>query len=122
VTGYFQARTQEGDLAGVAAFITLDNQTYQILAYTPAQLLGRYDAAFRAAVGSFNRLTDPQALAVQPNRITIVRTPQQMTLAEFNQRYPSVIGADELALINQLAGVAATIPSGFRMKRVIAGG
>jgi predicted Zn-dependent protease len=122
VTGYFQARTQEGELAGVAAFITLDNQTYQILAYTPAQLLGRYDAAFRAAVGSFNRLTDPQALAVQPNRITIVRTPQQMTLAEFNQRYPSAIGADELALINQLAGVAATIPSGFRMKRVIAGG
>jgi predicted Zn-dependent protease len=121
VTGYFRARTQEGELAGFAAFITLDNRTYQILGYTPAQQLGRYDAAFRATVGSFNRLTDPQALAVQPDRITIVRTPEAMTLAQFNQRYPSRIAIEELALINQLAGPAATIPTNYRMKRVIAG-
>lgn len=121
VTGYFQAQTQEGQIGGVAAFIAHENRTYQLLAYTPAQLLGRYDAAFRATVGSFNRLTDPQALAVQPNRITIVRVQQQMTLAEFNQRFPSVVPVEEIALINQLAGATATIPATYRMKRVIGG-
>jgi predicted Zn-dependent protease len=121
VTGYFRARTEEGELAGLAGFISLDNRTYQILAYTPAQQMGRYDAAFRATVGSFARLTDPQVLAIQPDRITIVRTPEAMTLAQFNQRYPSRIPVEELALINQIAVPTATIPASFRMKRVIAG-
>jgi predicted Zn-dependent protease len=121
VTGYFRARTEEGELAGLAGFITLDNRTYQILAYTPAQQMGRYDAAFRATVGSFARLTDPQVLGIQPDRITIVRTPQAMTLAQFNQRYPSRIPVEELALINQIAVPTATIPASYRMKRVIAG-
>lgn len=122
VTGYFQAQTQQGQLAGFATFISVENRTYQILAYTPAQLLGRYDAAFRANSASFARLTDPQALAVQPDRITVVNPPQAMTLAEFNQRYPSRIPIEELALINQLAGPTATVPATYRMKRVIAGG
>jgi predicted Zn-dependent protease len=121
VTGYFRAQTQEGELAGFAGFISLDNRTYQILAYTPAQLYGRYDAAFRATVGSFRPLTDPQVLAIQPDRITIVRTPEAMTLTQFNQRYPSRITVEELALINQVAGATATIPTSYRMKRVIAG-
>jgi predicted Zn-dependent protease len=122
VTGYFQAQTQQGQLAGFATFITVENRTYQLLAYTPAQLLGRYDAAFRATAGSFARLTDPQALAVQPNRITVVNPAQAMTLTEFNQRHPSRIPIEELALINQLAGPTATVPAAYRMKRVIAGG
>jgi predicted Zn-dependent protease len=122
VTGYFQAQTQQGQLAGFATFITVENRTYQLLAYTPAQLLGRYDAVFRATAGSFARLTDPQALAVQPNRITVVNPAQAMTLTEFNQRHPSRIPIEELALINQLAGPTATVPAAYRMKRVIAGG
>jgi predicted Zn-dependent protease len=122
VTGNFQAQTQDGVLGGFAAFITHGNRTYQILGYTPAQALGRYDAVFRGAVGSFARLTDPQALAVQPNRITIVTTSQPMTLAEFDQRFPSRIPIEELALINQLAGPASTIPANHRMKRVVASG
>jgi hypothetical protein len=59
---------------------------------------------------------------VQPNRITVVNPTQAMTLAEFNQRHPSRIPIEELALINQLAGPTATVPAAYRMKRVIAGG
>jgi predicted Zn-dependent protease len=120
VSGYFQAQTQDGiRIAGVAAFINLDNRTYQILAYTPSTQMQRYDPIFRSAIGSFARLTDPQALNVQPNRIAIVRTTQAMTLAQFNQQFPSVIPVPELALINQLAGATTTIPSGMQMKRVV---
>jgi predicted Zn-dependent protease len=121
VTGEFQVQTQDGVLGGLAGFIQHGTNTYQILGYTPAQAYSRYDATFRSVVGSFAPLTDPQVLAVQPNRIAIVSTQQPMTLAEFNQRFPSRISVDELAIINQLAGAASTIPSNYRMKRVTGG-
>jgi predicted Zn-dependent protease len=121
VTGYFQAETQDGTLAGVAAFISFDNRTYQILAYTPAQQLQRYDRVFRDAIGSFSRLTDPQALNAQPNRITIVRPTRAMTLTEFNRQYPSRIDIAELALINQLEGGSSRIAANTPVKRIVAG-
>ena len=121
VIGYFQAQTQDGTVGGIAAFISFRNRTYQILAYTPAQLLDSYDRVFRDAIGSFDRLTDSRALNVQPNRIDIVRPTQAMTLSEFNRRYPSTVGIDEIALINQLEGPSARIPAGQPVKRVVAG-
>ncbi|HEX2168176.1 MAG TPA: M48 family metalloprotease, partial [Longimicrobiales bacterium] len=121
VTGYFQGQTQDGTVAGIIAFISYDNRTYQIMAYTPAQLLDRYDQLFRSAVGSFDRLNDSRALNIQPNRITIVETPQAMTLAEFDRRYPSRIDIAELALINQLEGANTRIPAGTPIKRIVAG-
>jgi predicted Zn-dependent protease len=121
VTGYFQAQTQDGTVAGVAAFISLDNRTYQILAYTPEQLLQRYDRVFRDAIGSFARLTDARALNAQPDRISIVRPTRAMTLAEFNRQYPSTIEIAELALINQMEGGDSRIPANTPMKRIVAG-
>ena len=120
VTGYFQAATEQGTLQGFAAFITHDNNTYQILGYAPAQRFSAYENVFRQSIGSFTRLTDPQALNVQPVRIATVRTTQAMTLAEFNQRYPSTgIDLNELALINELPDANARIPVGTWMKRVV---
>jgi predicted Zn-dependent protease len=120
VTGYFQATTEQGVLQGFAAFVTHDNNTYQILGYAPANRFNTYDNVFRQSIGSFARLTDPQALNVQPVRIATVRTTQAMTLAEFNQRYPSTgININELALINEVADANARIPAGTWMKRVV---
>lgn len=121
VVGYFQAQTQDGTIAGIAAFISYDNRTYQILAYTPAQLLQRYDQLFSSSIGSFNRLTDPAALNRQPDRISIVRTPSAMTLSQFNSRYPSVIEIGELALINYLEGSSSRIPANTPVKRIVRG-
>ncbi|MGH7465798.1 MAG: M48 family metalloprotease, partial [Longimicrobiales bacterium] len=121
VTGYFQGQTQDGTVAGIAAFISFDNRTYQILTYTPAQLLQRYDPLFRSAIGSFDRLTDQRALNAQPNRISIVRPARAMTLTEFNRQFPSRIDIAELALINQLESAATTIPANTPVKRIVAG-
>jgi hypothetical protein len=41
-----------------------------------------------------------------------------MTLAQFNQRYPSVIPIAELALINQVAA-NDVLPARTRVKRVV---
>jgi predicted Zn-dependent protease len=121
ITGRFDAQTQQGTLSGVAAFISYDNRTYQILGYTATANLSRYDTAFRNAIGSFDRLTDATALNVRPDRIAVVRTTSAMTLAEFNQRFPSRISIEELALINGLAGASTAIPANIRVKRIVAG-
>ncbi len=119
VASYFQAQTQQGVLGGLVVFLSYGGRTYRLLAYAPAQQFARYDALFRQVLGSFAPLTDPQILGLQPNRMDIVRIEQPMTLAEFNQRYPSVIPLEELALINQVTSATAQFPAGALVKRVV---
>jgi predicted Zn-dependent protease len=118
IAGSFTAQTQQGAVTGWAVFISYENRVYQLLGYAAAARFPAYDQAIRAAAGSFNRLTDQQALAVQPNRIHVVTLPQAMTFAQFQQRYPSVIPAGELAIINQVPAETTTLPASARMKRV----
>jgi predicted Zn-dependent protease len=120
VIGTFSAQTQQGALGGIAAFITLADRTYQILAYAPAGKVSGYEHAFRSSILSFSRLTDKKALARQPNRLAIVRIPRAMTLTEFNRAEPSVIPIEELALINQMADPGTMMAASFRAKRVVA--
>ncbi len=116
-TSYFQAQTQDGAVAGLVTFVSHNNNTYQILAYTPAQMLNSYDNLFRSVAGSFSTLTDPSALNIRPNVVDIVQIPSAMTLTQFNQRYPSVIPIAELSIINQV-GPNDVIPARTRVKRV----
>ena len=119
IVGAFEAQTEQGPVAGIAGFIAHADRTYQILAYTPAQSMASYEATFRRSIRSFARLTDQTALARQPNRLQIVTLPRAMTVAQFEENYPSGIPLPELALINQQASPEATMPAGFRAKRVI---
>lgn len=118
ITGRFEAQTEQGRLGGIAAFITLAEHTYRILAYTPADKLSSYESAFSRSISSFGRLTDQAALARQPQRLQIVRLPRSMTLTQFNQMYPSTISLNELALINQLSGPDSIMPARYPAKRV----
>lgn len=116
-SGAFTANTQDGVLAGNVAFISLDGRTFRLLAYTPQQQYGSYRGVFSQSLGSFRRLTDPAALAVQPVRVHLVRIPRAMNITQFHQAYPSTIPVAQVALIN---GVDAnvTIPAGTLVKRV----
>lgn len=122
VVGSFQAPTQQGVLRGLAAFLSYGGQTYQLLTYAPAGQFGRYDRALRQAIGSFAPLTDPRILAVQPNRIDVVRLERNLTLAEFNRRYPSVVPLEEVAILNQVQGPESRLAAGTLAKRVVPGG
>jgi predicted Zn-dependent protease len=119
VVVYFQAQTQQGVVGGIVSFIEYGGHVYQILGYTPAQLAGQYEGLFRQVIGSFGPESNPEVLNVRPNRMSIVRVPQAMTLTEFNRRYPSAIPIEELAIINQVAGPTATLPAGAMVKRVV---
>lgn len=119
IASYFQAQTEQGVVRGLVIFMSYNGQTYQAIAYSPAERFANYERVFRQALGSFEPLNDPRALAVQPNRINIVRLPQAMTLAQFNQRYPSTIPIEDLALINQVEGGQTMIPAGALVKQVV---
>lgn len=117
--GRFQAQTQNGEVSGRAAFINHAGQTFVLLAYTGSTLIGRHDPAFEATLTSFARLTDRQALNRQPDRISIERPNRAMTLSTFNDRHPSVIDINQLALINQLPNASASIAAGTSVKRIV---
>ena len=63
----------------------------------------------------------PAALSVKPAVMQLVRVPSQMTLAQFNQQYPSTVSIEELAIINELSGPEAAVPRGRTLKRVVGG-
>jgi predicted Zn-dependent protease len=116
----FTVQNQDGStISGLVAFITYGGATYQLLGLTAAPY-ATYDRSFQAFVGTFHRLTDPVVLGIKPNRLQVVRVPKAMTLAAFNQQYPSTIPIDELALINGVADGEAMLPAGESAKRVVA--
>lgn len=121
VVGYFRAQTQQGVVDGVAAWVSYGGNVYQLISYTGSGQLGAYEQVFRQTAESFAQLTDPQALAVQPARIRVVRVDRRMTLAEFNQRYPSTIPLAELAIANGVADGNSVLEAGTQAKRVVAG-
>jgi len=103
---------------GIAAFFEYGAATWRTLTYTTA---ARYDAwkpAFQQSINSFDRLTDPVALAVQPLRLRIDAAPRAMSLAQFHAQLPSSISLAELALINGIPE-GAQLLAGQSIKRVI---
>jgi predicted Zn-dependent protease len=117
----FQARTQQGVLQGLAAWIQHEGRVYQLIGYAPAQAWAGNERAIGGSIGSFAPLHDPAVLAVQPSRIRMVRLPQAMTLAEFARRYPSAIPLAELAVLNRTEQPEAVLPAGLLLKRVVPG-
>ena len=120
-TSYFQAQTQQGVIEGVVSFISYGGRTFGVMGYTPQGGLSAYDDEMRATIGSFQQLRNSAALSVKPAVIQLVRVPSQMTLAQFNQQYPSSISIEELAVINQVEGAESTVPRGRTLKRVVGG-
>ena len=93
---------------------------YQILGLAVRARWTVREAALRAALGSFRPITVRAILDIQPDRITLVRTPEAMTLEEFHERYPSTIPVEQVGTINQLRP-GDTIPAGTLLQRVTVG-
>lgn len=118
VTAEFTAPSEQGEsVRGVVTFIEYGGATWGILAYTGTDRFATYSSAFQRTTQSFDRLTDPAALAAQPMRIRIEASPRAMSLQQFNNELPSSIPLAELAIINGLAENAA-LYAGQLVKRV----
>ena len=120
-TSYFQAQTQQGVIEGLVAFVAYGGRTFALLGYTPQGKLGTYDDELRRTISSFDQLRNSAALSVQPAKLELVKLPREMTLAQFNQTYPSTASIEELAIINELEGPESVIPRGRIVKRVVGG-
>jgi predicted Zn-dependent protease len=121
VAAYFTAQTQQGQIAGLIAFVGYNGTTYALIGYTGAQTLQQYDSTFKSFIGSFGPLTDQSAFSVQPAKVQITRIDSNMTVEQFNQRYPSNLRIEELALINGFDDKNGQMQAGQRYKRVVGG-
>jgi len=117
-SGEFQYRTDSGTLEGIATFIDLDDRTYRILGYTESGGLAAYRSPFDATARSFDRLTDPAALGVEPMRLELVTVQRETTLERMVSTRPVPISLEELAILNGIA-VDDTIEPGRTLKWVV---
>jgi predicted Zn-dependent protease len=109
---------QGGSVQGIAAFFEYGAATWRTLTYTTPARYEAWKGVFQRSINSFDRLTDPVALAVQPMRLRIEVVPRAMSLSEFQGQWPSNISLAELALINGVSDSAA-LRAGQSIKRVV---
>jgi predicted Zn-dependent protease len=121
VSSSFEAQTEQGAVQGLVTFIKYGDLTYQLLGYTPAGKLQAQEEAFKRAINSFSELTDKARLDVEPYRVELVKLDRDMSMAEFNQRYPSTIPVERLAVVNGLDSPPDRIPAGTTVKRIVGG-
>ena len=119
-TAVFLAATESGELIGMVTFVFFRGDLYRIMGYTLRAGWDKYRSPFQATIGSFRRLTDRSALAVQPLELDIVRLDRAMTLRELAERYGSQVTLDELVLLNQV-DPDERLPRGAQVKRVVGG-
>ena len=60
-------------------------------------------------------------MQVKPATLELVKLSKEMTLAQFNQEYPSTCTIEQLAVINEVEGPESVVPRGRMLKRVVGG-
>jgi predicted Zn-dependent protease len=77
-----------------------------------------HQSAMNAWIESFRPLTDAAILAVEPQRLDVVRIDREMTLTQFAASHASGVLVAQLAVINN-ADPTAVLPRGSDVKRVV---
>lgn len=116
----FKGSTEQGTLEGRVGFIEYDGRIYQLIGYSTEQAWESYEGTIRAALASFDQLTDRRALNIQPQRMQIVEPRRTMSLDDFAREYEVTISINQLALINRLE-LNDTVEAGRKYK-VVTGG
>lgn len=102
VSAAFAAATDNGTLRGSALFVEYGGGVYRLIGYAAETRWPDYQPTAERSLLSFARLTDPAVLAVEPQRVTIVRTDRRTTIADLARQRPSPLPAATLALVNQV--------------------
>lgn len=118
VSASFTVATENGALRGRALFVEHRGAVYRIVGYAPEARWSTYQAAAERALESFQVLTDPVALSVQPQRVDIVTLDRRTTIEELARQRPSPASAATLARINQVE-LGTTLEAGRLVKWVV---
>ncbi|HEY2804452.1 MAG TPA: M48 family metalloprotease [Gemmatimonadales bacterium] len=98
----FTATTPSGTIEGTVLFVEHAGAVYQIAGYGTAEHWAANQAAVEGSMRSFQQLTDPAALNVQPQKLEIFTPPARTTITDVLRQRPSPLPADRLALVNQV--------------------
>ena len=98
----FTAATEGGTLGGAVLFVEHSRAVFRLLGYAPQERWSANRAAVERALQSFQPLTDPAALAVEPHRIDIVRVERGTTIEAHSKLSPSPVSSAALALMNHV--------------------
>jgi predicted Zn-dependent protease len=115
----FTTQTEQGVIAGRAVFIEYGELVYQLLGYSTDRGWIEFAGPVSGSMFSFMELTERRFLEVEPLRLEVIRVPEEMSLAEFHDRYPSpAVTLEDIALINHLEP-GSHIAAGTLVKRVV---
>jgi predicted Zn-dependent protease len=112
------ADSRGGVVEGMVTFVRQGAATLQLLGYTTDARYAAYKPAFAAWIRSFERLTDPRLLSVQPLRLRIETLRSAATISSLAREWSSPVKAETLALINSVS-LTESIPRGAQVKRVV---
>src|SRR5438128_570674 len=118
VTAGFAAATDNGTLRGTVLFVEHGGAVYRLVGYATDARWPGVQVTVERALQSFARLTDPAALAVQPQRVDIVRIDRRTTIEELARQRPSPVPAATLALVHQV-GPQTPLESGRLVKWIV---
>jgi predicted Zn-dependent protease len=116
----YDTQTGAGRAEGLIGFVSHGGRLYQLMGYTGLETWDSYSKDMHASLTSFAKVTDRRYLEVRPATIEVVELRQSMNMTQFNQRYPSIIEIDRLAIINGV-DVETVMDPGRLVKRVIGG-
>ena len=125
--GYDRFRTRPqpagggaGNVEGVVTFFSHKGRIFRLLGYASSTSWPGHQSAIQKSMPTFKTLTSRPHLDVTPKKVEIVRLPQAMTLAEFQQRYPSTVDQETLAIANGV-GLTERFERGRLVKRIVGG-
>jgi predicted Zn-dependent protease len=116
-TAEFEARTEQGVVAGLVSYVEHGGRTYELLAYTRAERYQGYARTFFSSIQSFDRLTDSAKLNKPALRVRLVRLDGDMTVEAFHRAHPSAIELEYVAAINGVEP-GAVLRAGSLVKQV----
>lgn len=118
VSAPFGAATENGALKGMVLFVEYSGSVFQIVGYAAEAAWAGNQAAVQRSLRSFEPLTDPAALNVQPQRIEILKLDQRSTIQMLAGQRSSPASAETLAIMNQVE-VQTPLASGRLVKWVV---
>ncbi len=117
----FAASAQDGStIAGRIVVVQYGSNTFQLLGYGTGVGWAANGSLVVTAQQSFGRLTDAEALAIEPLRLTTALTRRTGTLGDFYDANPAEVPVETIALINQM-DVGTVLRSRTRIKTVVRG-
>jgi len=106
----FTFTSGEQRVAGIVAFVTHGGRVLGLVGYSKADVWPTRRNVIEPALASFKKLTDPAVLAVEPQRIAVIKPTTALTLAELGSRNGATVPTSTLAVINQVLETARLTP------------